>query len=322
MRCWWRGTGKRTGHTRIEDPGQPIAQPPLGPQLLAFLPRKSRLHAVGKIRKHLAEHAMARLAQYVLPVVTVRPEFGVLPRHVHSPEPAQAEQILAAKNADDDDCAIYEDVRRELFPEADDRGRFPAYEVGGRRQMFASGYTGVTGCIRVERLRLRVGVVRRGTVRWGRIRRPCGARQRCWERVKRHAAHRRAVEVDRCPRAGGRRRDRRGGHDACLERLHNLGSRLEAIFGRFFEQAHDDRCQIGRYVRAAVQYGHRHFREMLDQKGRRGVADERRFADEHLIRHDAQRVQVAPPVELTVAGRLLGRHVRGSADRHAGRREA
>ena len=61
---------------------------------------------------------------------------------------------------------------------------------------------------------------------------------------------------------------------------------------------------------------------MLDQKRGGGVADERRFAHEHLVRNDAQRVQVAPSIELTIARRLLGRHVRRSTDRHTGRRQA
>ena len=107
---------------------------------------------------------MTRLAQHVLPVVAVGPEFGVLPRHVHGPERTEAEEILATKNADHNDRAIHEQVGREFFAETDDWWRFPTNEVGGGREMFAGRRTGIAGRVRVVWLRLRIGAVRGGTI--------------------------------------------------------------------------------------------------------------------------------------------------------------
>ena len=50
-------------------------------------------------------------------------------------------------------------------------------------------------------------------------------------------------------------------------------------------------------------------------------ADERRLAGQHLVAQDAERVEVAAPVDLPLARCLLRRHVRRRADRHAGGRE-
>ena len=60
---------------------------------------------------------------------------------------------------------------------------------------------------------------------------------------------------------------------------------------------------------------------MLDQQRRRRAPGEGRLAGQHLIRHDAQRVEIAAGVEVTIARGLLGRHVRRRADGHAGGRE-
>ena len=49
----------------------------------------------------------------------------------------------------------------------------------------------------------------------------------------------------------------------------------------------------------------------------RGVADERRPADEHLVEHDAERVDVAPAVDVEALG-LLGREVGRGAHDQAG----
>ena len=54
---------------------------------------------------------------------------------------------------------------------------------------------------------------------------------------------------------------------------------------------------------------------MLDQERRRGATGERRFASQHLIRDDAERIEIAAGVEIAIPGGLLGRHVGRRADR-------
>jgi len=88
-----------------------------------------------------------------------------------------------------------------------------------------------------------------------------------------------------------------------------------------FEQSHHDGCQIGRHVGAALRNGHRGFGEMLHEQRRRGAADERRLAAQHLIRHDAQGIEVAARVEIAIARSLLRAHVRRRPDGHARRRQ-
>ena len=51
------------------------------------------------------------------------------------------------------------------------------------------------------------------------------------------------------------------------------------------------------------------------------LAAVRRLAGEHLVRHRAERVDVAAPVDRAIAGRLLGRHVLRRAERESGLRD-
>jgi hypothetical protein len=60
---------------------------------------------------------------------------------------------------------------------------------------------------------------------------------------------------------------------------------------------------------------------VLHEHRRRARRLERQHAGEQLVAHDAERVLVAPAVELRLAERLLGTHVRRGAERRAGHRE-
>ena len=59
------------------------------------------------------------------------------------------------------------------------------------------------------------------------------------------------------------------------------------------------------------------FRHVLHEHGRRVRCLEWRFAGEHLIPNHAERIDVAPSVQVTLTERLLRRHVRRRADRNA-----
>ena len=58
---------------------------------------------------------------------------------------------------------------------------------------------------------------------------------------------------------------------------------------------------------------------MLDKDRRRAVRKKRWLADQHLVSEHAERVEVAAPVDLPLAGSLLGGHVRRRPDCDAGR---
>jgi hypothetical protein len=64
----------------------------------------------------------------------------------------------------------------------------------------------------------------------------------------------------------------------------------------------------------------RHLGELLTSSVAPGAV-ERGHAREQLVPHEAERVHVAPPVEVAVAGRLLGTHVPWRAHDHPGARE-
>ena len=73
----------------------------------------------------------------------------------------------------------------------------------------------------------------------------------------------------------------------------------------------------GRHLRAEPGDRRRRRDRMLVEQALRGRAGERRLAGEHLVEHAGQAVEVAPPIEVRLAGGLLRAHVRRRADRHA-----
>ena len=111
-------------------------------------------------------------------------------------------------------------------------------------------------------------------------------------------------------RIGGRR------YDAGLQGRDHLAGALKAVLWALLQQAHHDLREIVGRIRTTQRHRHRHLGEMLHQQRRCGAAGERRFARQHLVGHDAQRIEIAARIEITITGRLFRRHVRGRADRH------
>ena len=114
----------------------------------------------------------------------------------------------------------------------------------------------------------------------------------------------------------------RGRQHTGAQRLREVVRLLKAMLGVLFEQPHDDGRQIGGHIGATLHNGHRRFGQMLHEQRRRGPPHKRRLAAEHLVRHDAERIEIAAGIEIAITRRLLGAHVCRRPDRHAGGRQA
>ncbi len=114
---------------------------------------------------------------------------------------------------------------------------------------------------------------------------------------------------------------RRGHHDIGQDRVAQRARRGPAIVGRLHQGPLDRRAQPRRRVGSQLGDGPRPLAHVLHQQRHRVAGRERHAAGEHLVGEHAQGVDVAAPVQLTLAHRLLGRHVGGRADGGAGRGE-
>ena len=101
-----------------------------------------------------------------------------------------------------------------------------------------------------------------------------------------HHARRVILEV-----VTGRRRARLRAHGRA-ERLAELGGLLVAQGGIFGEGLQRDGVELLRKRRAQVARGHRRAHDVVTQEDRRVRARERRLADEHLVQHEAEAVDV------------------------------
>ncbi len=79
------------------------------------------------------------------------------------------------------------------------------------------------------------------------------------------------------------------------------------------------RREPGREIRHLVRDRDRLLRDVLDQQRAGPRAPERHIPREHLIRDDAQRIEIAAAIDFAIARALLGTHVGRRPDRHPGR---
>ncbi len=99
------------------------------------------------------------------------------------------------------------------------------------------------------------------------------------------------------------------------ERVLQLSRARRAIADGFREASHDERVERLRHVAVLLRRRRRVALQVVREHGR-GVPGERRLARQHLVEKTADRVEVAPHLDL-FAERLLGRHVRHGADDRA-----
>jgi hypothetical protein len=92
----------------------------------------------------------------------------------------------------------------------------------------------------------------------------------------------------------------------------------EAIGGQLGQRLVNRGGRCGRHGVARGGKGWGLLRDHLGDDRLRGRAEERRVARQHLVGDRPERVHVAARADLALAHRLLGAHVVGSAERHAG----
>ena len=117
---------------------------------------------------------------------------------------------------------------------------------------------------------------------------------------------------------------RRAAHARCRrcargdEGLGKLGAGGESVGGQLLQRALNRGVHVLRH--GAAEHGDRAdlFRHQLGDDRLRGVADVRRLAGEHFIKHGGERIDVGASVDHAIAGRLLGRHVLRRAERQSG----
>ena len=123
------------------------------------------------------------------------------------------------------------------------------------------------------------------------------ARRGAAARATRRPVGRRAARFQCAPQCvGGRPASLR----LLLERAHDAGGEIVGTGGRLVLEVW---CLLG---------------DLFEQQPRNRRRRERQLSGEHLVPHDTQTVDVGPPVDLAIAGRLLGTHVVRRADRDAG----
>ena len=103
-----------------------------------------------------------------------------------------------------------------------------------------------------------------------------------------------------------------------VEGVGEILRRGEAIGGELLQRGEHRVLDRGRHRGALGAERRRRLRQHLGDDGLRDGAGEGRLAGEHLVGHGAERVDVAPRVDVALAHRLLGGHVGGRAERHAG----
>src|SRR5207244_11232619 len=140
-----------------------------------------------------------------------------------------------------------------------------------------------------------------------------GARRQRGERGRRRAGEARARERRNGAGRGGGEADR-GAAAARLERPDELIRRLEAVIRRLRHHLADDLEQGTLLVSLERRRGQL-LHDVLVADRERVLPVERHVAGEALERDDAERVDVAPPVELLGTG-LLRAHVVRRTDRH------
>ena len=128
-----------------------------------------------------------------------------------------------------------------------------------------------------------------------------------------------ARPIRRRPR-GGRRRGR---YDGRLARAPASASAKSAAVGKrsaghLGERPHHAPLHAFRHRGAHGPERRHRIHRVARQQLLGGGPDERRLAREHLVQHAAERVQVAPSVQLPAGGGLLRAHVRGRAEGEAG----
>ena len=134
-------------------------------------------------------------------------------------------------------------------------------------------------------------------------------------------AGRRAVVGPRCSPAGASRVPGALAAHERLEREAHLGRGREAHLGTRRHRAVHEPRDLGRDVRRHV-HERLHLAALdLEHDDARILALRGRLAGEHLVEHDADRVDVGARVDVGRRVRLLGRHVLGRAHQHAGDRE-
>ena len=80
------------------------------------------------------------------------------------------------------------------------------------------------------------------------------------------------------------------------------------------EQRHHDTRKLRRSLGTELLNRRRLRMEVLDENCRTAVPSERRLAGEHLVGHDAERIEITAPVDLGIAAGLFGGHVLRRSD--------
>ena len=149
--------------------------------------------------------------------------------------------------------------------------------------------------------------------RGSRLRPPEVARQASEPEPRGREGDHPAPAVERGPRGGQDGRLAR-----CRQRLGKLGGRAEAVGRHLGERAHHGLLHALRHGGAHGPKRRHRIHRVARQQLLGGGPDERRLAREHLVQHAAERVQVAPSVQLPAGAGLLRAHVRGGAEREPG----
>ena len=113
----------------------------------------------------------------------------------------------------------------------------------------------------------------------------------------------------------GRGGSHRGAAGASGQRRRELGGRGEPVGRQLLERGEDGVLDFLGHALALPAERGRLLGHHLGDDRLRGAAGERRVADQHLVGHAAERVDVGPGGDLALAHRLLGRHVVRRAER-------
>jgi len=121
--------------------------------------------------------------------------------------------------------------------------------------------------------------------------------------------------------AGPQRRDAAAPGSEQVELAQRLVARLPAVGRTFLQAPHDERGERGWDSRADPVEGLDFSREAGGGELPRMTTAKGGQSGQHLVGHQTCCVDVDPMVDIGIAGRLLGRHVRRGADREPGRGE-
>ncbi len=120
---------------------------------------------------------------------------------------------------------------------------------------------------------------------------------------------------------GGRRGAPARGADG-VEHVHDVARALWPVGGALGQALVDQGGEHRRHGGPPALDRLRIFHHLRRENGLRGAPREGRLAGQHLVGHDAERVEIGPVVDLRAGGGLFGRHVHRRPQGHAERGDA